>query len=163
MSLFAYCKVALWEWEGVGRKMRLEKGRKHFVCDALGELKTIQDSIIDFHSKYFGQLLLKIVGSDTIPFFLIMNNGMHLRLMDKEKKIETAYFRIETVDQDYCRATITLLRALDYEGKETTTIADVVSLEKTSIKKTIELGNVTAIQLLNTDLLGAKIIIEPKW
>lgn len=143
--------------------MRLEKGRKYFVCDALCELKTLQDSIRDFHSKYFGQLLLKIVGSDTIPFFLIMNNGVHLRLLDKEKKIETVHFRIESVDRDYCRATVSLLRALDYEGKDTNMMADVVRLERTSIKKTIELSNVTAIQLLNTDLLGEKIFIEPKW
>ena len=146
----------------VGRKRRLEKGKKHFVWDALCELKTLQDSITDFHSKYFGQLLLKIAGSDTIPFFLIMDNGLYLRLRDKEKNLETVYFRIESVDQDYCRATVSLLRALDYEGNNTTDIADVVRLEKTFVSKTIELGNLSALQLLSTDLLKEKILIEPK-
>ena len=40
----------------------MEKGKKHFVCEALSELKALQDTITDFQSKYFGQLLLEIVG-----------------------------------------------------------------------------------------------------
>ena len=141
----------------------MEKGKKHFVCEALSELKALQDSITGFQSKYFGQYLLKIVGSDTIPFFLITNNGSRLRLVDNEKRVTTEYFRIESVDKVYCRATVSLLRAFDYGGKETNLIADVVRLERTAIEKTIELGKITAIQLLNTDLLDQKFIIEPKW
>ena len=143
--------------------MSMEKGKKHFVCEALSELKTLQDSITGFQSKYFGQLLLKIVGSDTIPFFLITNNGGRLRMVDNEKKVATEYFRIESVDQVYCRATVSLLRAFDFEGNETNLIADVVRVERTAIEKTIELGKITAIQLLNTDLLEGNFIIEPKW
>lgn len=143
--------------------MSMEKEKKHFVCEALSELKAVQDTITGFQSKYFGQLLLKIVGSDTIPFFLITNNGSRLRLVDKERKVGTEHFRIEAVDREYCRATVTLLRAFDYEGKDTNLVADVIRVERTSIEKTIELGSITAIQLLNTDLLDEKIIIEPKW
>lgn len=141
----------------------MEKGKKHFVCEALSELKALQDSITGFQSKYFGKLLLKIVGSDTIPFLLITNNGGRLRLVDNEKRVATEHFRIESVDKEYCRVTVSLLRAFDYEGKDTNLIADVVRLERTSIEKTIELCSITAIQLLNTDLFDEKFIIEPKW
>ncbi len=75
--------------------MSIEKGRKHFVCEALSDIKALQDVITNFHSKYYGQLLMKIVGSDTIPLFLITNNGAHLRLLDTGKQFETEYFRID--------------------------------------------------------------------
>ena len=143
--------------------MSIEKGRKHFICDALIELKALQDLIIEHHSKYYGKLLVRIVGSDTIPFFLIKNNGVHLRLIDKVKQFETEYFRIESVDSERCCGTISLLRPLDFEGNVTNSPADVVRLEKTSTKKYIELSCISAIQLLNLDLLKRKIIIEPKW
>ncbi|MGE7090458.1 hypothetical protein ACQKII_03150 [Lysinibacillus sp. NPDC048646] len=143
--------------------MSIEKGRKHFVCEALYDIKALQDTITNFHSKYYGQLLVKIVGSDTIPLFLITNNGAHLRLIDTVKQFETEYFRIESVDKERCRGTISLLRAYDYEGNETNSIADVVRLEKTSTEKSIELNSISAIQLLNPDLLKRKIMIEPKW
>ena len=154
-------------WEnGIGRgwgALDVEKGRKHFVCEALGDIKAAQDVMTEFHSKYYGQLLVKIVGSDTIPFFLITHNGTHLKLIDTVKQFETEYFRIESVDIARCRGTISLLRAYDYEDNETNSIADVVRLERTSTEKSIELGSISAIQLLNPDLLKKKFIIEPKW
>ncbi|WP_107923788.1 CotY/CotZ family spore coat protein [Lysinibacillus parviboronicapiens] len=143
--------------------MSIEKGRKHFVCEALSDIKALQDVITNFHSKYYGQLLMKIVGSDTIPLFLITNNGAHLRLLDTGKQFETEYFRIESIDKERCRGTISLLRAYDYEGNETDSNADVVRLERTSTEKSIDLSSISAIQLLNPDLLKRKIIIEPKW
>ncbi len=143
--------------------MSVEKGRTHFVSEALYDIKALQDIITNFHSKYYGQLLVKIVGSDTIPFFLITHNGAHLRLIDTVKQFETEYFRIEEVDKERCRGTISLLRAYDYEGNETNSIADVVRLERTTTEKSIELGSISAIQLLNPDLLKKKFIIEPKW
>ena len=148
--------------KGLGT-LGIEKGRKHFVCEALYDIKALQDIITDFHSKYYGQLLVKIIGSDTIPFFLITHNGAHLRLIDTVKQFETEFFRIEAIDIDRCRGTISLLRAYDYEGNETNVIADVVRLERTSTEKSIELGSISAIQLLNPDLLKKKFTIEPKW
>ena len=149
--------------EELERKLSIEKGRKHVICDALCELKALQDLVIEHHSNYYGQLLVKLVGSDTIPFFLIKNNGVHLRLLDKVKQFETEYFRIESVDRERCCGTVSLLRSLDFEGNVTNSLADVVRLEKTSTKKNIELSCISAIQLLNHDLLKRKIIIEPKW
>ncbi|MFF6016472.1 hypothetical protein [Lysinibacillus fusiformis] len=143
--------------------MNSEKKRNHFLCEALCDLKNLQDIMMDFHSKYFGQLLVKIVGSDTIPFFLITNSGAHLRLMDTVMNFETEFFRIEDVDKDRYRGTVSLLRAFDYEGNDTNFLADVVRLEKTSTEKSIELSGISAIQLLKPDMLKGKFIIEPKW
>lgn len=145
------------------KKLSIEKGRKHVVCEALCELKTLQDSIIDFHSKYYGQLLLKLVGSDTIPFFLITDNGVRLRIIDTKKQFETEYFRIESIDKERCCGIISLLRPFDIEGNDANSVADVVRLERTSTKIPIELGCLSAIQLLSPDLLKGEIIIEPKW
>ncbi|KOP80366.1 hypothetical protein AMS59_02960 [Lysinibacillus sp. FJAT-14745] len=143
--------------------MNNENKRNHFLCEALNDIKALQDMIKDFHSKYFGQLLVKIVGSDTIPFFLITHNGTRLKLMDTVKQFETEFFRIEAIDKECCRGTVSLLRAYDYEGHDTKLIADVVRLEKTSTEKSIDLSGISAIQLLKPDMLKGKFIIEPKW
>lgn len=118
---------------------------------------------MDRHTKYYGKLLLKIVGTDTIPFFLITCTGDHLRLIDTVNQFKTDYFRIESIDKEHCCVTVSLLRPLDYEGNITNTVADVVKLERTSTKQTIEVACLSAIQLLNPDLLKCKDIIEPKW
>ncbi len=146
-----------------GYELNSDKKRNHFLCEALSDLKDLQDIMMNFHSKYFGQLLIKIVGSDTIPFFLITHSGAHLSLLDTVKQFETEFFRIEDVDRERCRGTVSLLRAFDYEGNDTNSIADVVRLEKTSTKKSIELSGISAIQLLKPDMLKGKFIIEPKW
>ncbi|KOS64231.1 hypothetical protein FJQ98_10185 [Lysinibacillus agricola] len=143
--------------------MNSENRKNHFLCEALYDIKALQDVMKDFHSKYFGQLLVKIVGSDTIPFFLITHNGSHLKLMDTVKQFETEFFRIEAIDRERCRGTVSLLRAFDYEGHDTNIISDVVRLEKTSTEKSIELRGISAIQLLKPDMLKGKFIIEPKW
>jgi len=143
--------------------MNNENKRNHFLCEALYDIKALQDVMKDYHSKYFGQLLVKIVGSDTIPFFLIAQNGTHLRLMDTVNQFETEFFRIEAIDKELCRGTVSLLRAYDYEGHDTNLIAEVVRLERTSTVKSIELSSISAIQLLKPDMLKGKFIIEPKW
>ncbi|MDM5247693.1 hypothetical protein [Lysinibacillus sp. G4S2] len=143
--------------------MNNDNKRNHFLCDALYDIKALQDMMKDFHSKYFGQLLVKIVGSDTIPFFLVTHNGTHLKLLDTVKQFETEFFRIEAIDRERCRGTISLLRAFDYEDRDTNLIADVVRLEKTSTEKSIELSGIYAIQLLKPEMLKGKLIIEPKW
>lgn len=142
--------------------MNNENTKKHFLCEALYDIKALQDIIKDFHSKYFGQLLVKIVGNDTIPFFLIRHDGTHLRLMDTVKQFETGFFRIEDIDREQCRGTVSLLRAYDYRGHDTNLLAEVVRLERTSSEKSIELSGISAIQLLNPDMLKKKFIIEPK-
>ena len=142
--------------------MNNENTKKHFLCEALYDIKALQDIIKDFHSKYFGQLLVKIVGNDTIPFFLIRHDGTHLRLMDTVKQFETGFFRIEDIDREQCRGTVSLLRAYDYRGYDTNLLAEVVRLERTSSEKSIELSGISAIQLLNPDMLKKKFIIEPK-
>lgn len=83
--------------------------------------------------------------------------------MDTVKQFETEFFRIEAVDKERCRGTVSLLRAFDYEGNDTNSVADVVRLEKTSTEKSIELSGISAIQLLKPDMLKGKFIIEPKW
>ncbi|WP_397538255.1 CotY/CotZ family spore coat protein [Rummeliibacillus pycnus] len=143
--------------------MSVEDANKHCLCEALLELKKLQDMITNLQTKYYGELLLKLVGTDTIPFFLITNNGCHFRFIDTDKQFETEYFRIESIDRELCCATVSLLRALDFEGHDTFSICDVVKLEKTRTKRSIDLECISGIQLLSPDLLIRKILCEPKW
>ena len=144
-------------------KLGGNKESKHILCEALIELKSFQDLLKNSHSKYFGNLLEQIIGSDTIPFFLVTKKGVHLSQVDPGGDLETKYFRIESIDSKNCRIIITLLRPLDIEGNYTKSIYDVVRLEKTTARKVIDLSLIGAIQPLDTELLKRKIIIEPKW
>lgn len=133
------------------------------ICEALVELKLLQDVLANTPTKYFGHLLSKIVGTDTIPFFLITKKGTPLVLSNLDECFETSFLRIESTSQEKCCTTISLLRPLDIEGKLTNSFCDVVRLEKTSNCKVVDLSCICAIQLLDTELLTRKIIIEPKW
>ncbi|QFG01068.1 hypothetical protein PB01_01870 [Psychrobacillus glaciei] len=136
---------------------------EHVLCGALVELKSFQDLLKDSPTKYFGNLLAKIVGTDTIPFFLITKTGDLLSLIDTDECFETNYFRVESIDREKCCTTISLLRPLDIEGNLCNSLCDVVRLEKSPTCKVVDLSSVCAIQPLDTKLLTRKIIIEPKW
>lgn len=143
--------------------MSSERRGNDCLCEALYELKLFQDLIKDSQTKYYGQLLAKIVGTDTLPFFLITKKGDPLSFSDTNECFETSYFRIESIDKEECCATISLLRPLDIEGYLSNSLCDVVRLERTSTCKVVDLTRFCAIQLLETELLTRKVIIEPKW
>ncbi|TQR18707.1 CotY/CotZ family spore coat protein [Psychrobacillus vulpis] len=143
--------------------MSSERKSSNCICDALFELKLFQDFLKHSHTKFYGHLLAEIVNTDTIPFFLITKKGDPLSFNDTKECFETSYFRIESVDPEKCCTTISLLRPLDIEGRISNSICDVVRLEKTSTCKEVDLTCICAIQLLDTELLRRKIIIEPKW
>ncbi|WP_185907864.1 CotY/CotZ family spore coat protein [Psychrobacillus soli] len=144
-------------------KLSGERESNHCLCDALYELKSFQDLLESSKTRFFGHLFAKIAGTDTIPLLLISKNGEPLSFSSTEECFETNYFRIESIDRDTCCTTISLLRPLDIEGNFSNSFCDVVKLEKTSICKTVDLSCICAIQLLETELLTRKIIIEPKW
>ncbi|WP_391206836.1 CotY/CotZ family spore coat protein [Psychrobacillus sp. L4] len=144
-------------------KLSSERKSEHCLCEALYELKSFQDLLKDSQTKFYGHLLAKIIGTDTIPFFLITKTGDPLSLIDTDESFETNYFRIESIDREKCCTTISLLRPLDIEGNLSNSLCDVVRLEKTSTCKVVDLSCVCAIQPLDTELLTRKIIIEPKW
>jgi spore coat protein Z len=54
----------------------MELGHSHSICEALIELKSLQDFLMNSSTKYFGPLLSKIAGVDTIPFLLLKKNGL---------------------------------------------------------------------------------------
>ncbi|GLC89301.1 hypothetical protein [Lysinibacillus piscis] len=141
-----------------------ENGKQpHFLGEALADIQVLQDTMVRFQSRYFGQLFVKMVGSDTIPFLLTLHNGTNLRLADTVRQFETEFFRIEAIEKEYDRGIVSLLRAFDYEGYATNTLADVVRLERTTTEKAIDLQAISAIQLLKPDMLKGHFIIEPKW
>lgn len=143
--------------------MSTEIKSNHCLCDALYELKLLQDLLKNSQTKFFGSLLSKIARTDTIPFLLITKKGDPLRFKSTEECFETCYFRIESIDKETCCATISLLRPLDIEGNYSNSFSNLVRLEKTSICKNVDLSLICAIQPLETELLTRKIIIEPKW
>ncbi len=146
-----------------------ENNKKRCLCEALIELKSLQDFLTYSSTKYFGKLLPKIVGTDTIPFLLLTKDGL-LELKDnaenhndEDESFKTTFFRIETIDEEKCSVTLSLLHPLNMEGEASLDLCDVIKLTKTSIIKEIDLKDICAIQTLDTELLKRKIIIEPKW
>ncbi|WP_144513093.1 CotY/CotZ family spore coat protein [Bacillus sp. FJAT-22090] len=144
-------------------KLAQNKKSSEVLCAAMEELKFFQDLIMDCPTKYHGNLLAKIVGCDTIPFFLITKKGDLLSEINIKEQYTTNYFRVESIDCDMCLITISLLKPLDIEGKYTDSICDVFRLEKSTVCKVIDLSQIGAIQLLDIGLLKRNIIIEPKW
>jgi hypothetical protein len=140
------------------------------ICEVLEELKFIQDYINNFKTKYFGSILLNIIGTDTVPFLVFTNDGL-LKLQGvyrhessfKEECFVTSFFRIEEIDHENCCARISLLVPLGIYGNVTDSHCDVMMLRKTSTCITINLDDSCGIQLLDTELLKRDIIIEPKW
>lgn len=140
------------------------------ICDVLEELKFLQDYLKNFKTKYFGHLFSKIAGVDTLPFLLFTKDGL-LKLegmyqydsSNKMKCFVTSIFRIEEIDREACCALISLLVPLDIHGNVTDSYCDLMMLRKSSTCITIHLKDSCGIQLLETELLKRKIIIEPKW
>ncbi|WP_431028580.1 hypothetical protein [Lysinibacillus sp. LZ02] len=143
--------------------MKNEQRKQSFLCEALEDIKTFQDLLTTSWSKYYGHLLMKIVGSDTIPFCLITTEGTILSLSNATAQIETTYFRLEGIEKQSRHITVSLLRAFDLEDNETNMMKEVVRLEKSLAKATVDLRYITAIQLLDPDLLVRKFYVESKW
>ncbi|MEH7123885.1 CotY/CotZ family spore coat protein [Bacillus sp. JJ1773] len=148
----------------------IEQGHSHCICEALIELKSLQDILMNSSTKYFGPLLSKIAGVDTIPFLLLKNNGLlsHLLTEINEKNgkrecIESNFFRIESIDKEKCVAIVSILRPFDIKGNHTNSVGKVMKLIKTPARKEVDLSSICAIQVLDTELLKRRIVIEPKW
>jgi len=140
---------------------------KQTICNALSELKSLQDLLTESSSKYFGSKLSELVGVDTIPFVMYTNEGLLKRVgKDKSKDKETfmtSFFRIESINQDRYEAQVSLLRPLDIKGKDTLSMNDLIKLKKTNTFTTIDLSNIHGIQPLDVDYVKRKIIVEPKY
>lgn len=139
---------------------------KHDICEALLELKTLQDLLEKSSTKYFGKLLSKLVGVDTLPFFLYTKDGLLLKMGAESSRgsfFTSNYFRIESVDKETCWATISLLQPLDIHGKYAPSPDHVIKLIKTPTCTELDLSCISAVQPLSLDLLKRRIIIEPKW
>lgn len=152
-----------------GDNMMVEHRSDHCMTDALNELLKFQQFIQDYSIPYFGKLLGKIVGTDTIPIMLQTEDGF-LQLMGIDKKGDkhpsmffTRFFRIEEVDIERNCAIVTLLRSLNIDGEDTDQLCDMVKLVKTNICETIDLSSLYGVQPLDPAYLRRKIIIEPKW
>lgn len=150
--------------------MGIENCDQRAICEALINLKELQDFIVNNSTPYFGNLLARIVGADTIPFLLHTENGLfelmsfhHNKSHIEKECFVTSFFRIESIDREACCATISLLIPIDIHGDVTNSICDVMILRKTSTCRELDLSCFCAIQALDTDLLKRQIIIEPKW
>ncbi|MDZ5472998.1 CotY/CotZ family spore coat protein [Bacillus sp. 31A1R] len=143
---------------------------KDCLIEALLELKALQDFISNSSTKYFGKLLPKLIGADTIPFFLSTKEGLLTLTGDDFNKktgkstcFSTKYFRIESILKESGCVIVSLLMPLDIHGEHTKNICDCIQLKKTSTCVTIDFSCICAIQPLELELLKRKIIVEPKW
>ncbi len=151
-------------------KLSNEKSCKHGICEALFELKSLQDFLTESSTKYSGKLLAKLVGVDTIPFILMTKDGLFSHSGEvinhkngKAESFTSNYFRIESIEKEGCHATISLLHPLDIHGDPPHSPCDVIILKKTTNCIEIDLLSICAIQTVDIELLKREIIIEPKW
>lgn len=137
--------------------------KKHQLCEALEDIKKFQDTLTSTWSKYYDHLLIKMLGTDTIPFVLMTTNATLLRLTNSKEKVDTVYFRIEEVDRQQKRVDVSLLKAYDIEGNETASMKDVVRLEKTAAIAKVDLCYISAVQLVAAQFLSQEYFVEEKW
>ncbi|MGE6260164.1 CotY/CotZ family spore coat protein [Heyndrickxia sporothermodurans] len=156
--------------EGMIDEMISIIGNKQDICEALLELKSLQDLLEKSKTKYFGKLLFQLVGVDTIPIFLYTNDGLLTQMgvdidykTGKEYTFTSNYFRIESIDEEKFYASLSILCPLDIHGDVTQHHCEVMKLIKTTTCTEVDLSCIRAIQTLDLDLLKRKIIIEPKW
>ncbi|MBY0121271.1 CotY/CotZ family spore coat protein [Bacillus sp. S/N-304-OC-R1] len=140
------------------------------ICEALSEIKELQDLLTNSSTKYFGNLLGKIAGVDTIPLLLLRKSGplTHKVFIVNEKtgkreSFESSYFRLDSINKESRRAWVSVLCPLDFKGDPTNAVQDVIKLIKTSTIIEVDLNLIFAVQLVDTELLKRKIIVEPKW
>lgn len=143
---------------------------RDYICEALIEIKELQDLLTNSSTKYFGHLLSKIAGVDTIPLLLLKKNGplSHkiIKINEttgKREPFESSYFRLESIDKENYRAWVSILCPLDIKGEPINSVGDVIKLIKTPTIIEVDLTLIFAIQLVDTELLKRKIIVEPKW
>ena len=145
--------------------------KKKCLCEALYEIKKLQDIISTSKTEYFGNLLLKLTRVDTIPFMLLTDRGPlkmiananNHKKMSLDSCYQTSFFRLEKVDTETCCAELTLLQPLDYSGNINNNLCDLILLKKTKECVAIDLSDVCAIQIIDLDLLTREIVIEPKY
>lgn len=149
-------------------KSKNQESNEH-LCEVFHELKSLQDYLVNSTTKYFGKILTKLVGVDTIPFYLLTKKGLlTLSGIDrnektgKEEKFKTHYFRIESIDEETCSISVSLLRPFDVYGNDAYSVCEVMKLKKTPACEQVELSDIFGIQLVEVELLKRKIIIEPK-
>lgn len=135
---------------------------RHQLYEALEDIKKFQDALTNTWSKYYDHLLVKLLGTDTIPFVLMTKDSKLLRLTNSKEKVDTVYFRIESIEYQKKQLELTLLRAFDHEEKETTSMRDVVRLEKTAAVATVDLRYISAVQLVTAHYLTQDYYVE-KW
>lgn len=138
------------------------------IGDALFELKKLQDFLSDTSTPFLGRILDKLIATDTIPVILLTDYGlfeMSGRVFNEKKKsfecFTTPFFRLESIDKGADCARLSLLLPFDINKKPTK--CEVIKLAKTPICVEVDLSCICGVQVLSTELLKRKIIIEPKW
>lgn len=133
------------------------------LIEVLTEIDYFQQIINKMKTKHFGHLLIKLVGTDTIPVMFITKRGEYLRLMSQESHYSTTFFRIEEVDEVKQMLSLALLCPLNMEGQPASRTDELMSLKKTTETIKLNIANIAAVQLASTTLLSTSIMIESKW
>lgn len=133
------------------------------LCEVLKEIQHFQNIIEHTWTKHFDYLLLKIVGSDTIPMMLLTERGTALQLTDYENGFTTCYFRMENIDAARNLVTVSFLCPMSIEGEPVVRAEEVVTLKKTNKEATINIATLSGVRLLSTSLLSVNVFVESKW
>ncbi|MFD2705040.1 CotY/CotZ family spore coat protein [Salibacterium lacus] len=139
------------------------------VCDAVAAIKNAQDQVDNnggnCRNKCFDSLLSPSGnnnGLDTVPFLLQTKTGEYFSsvgAVGRNDCFQTAFFRVEKIDEDNCCATLSLLRP-DSELEcskccvDPMSLCEVEELERTRYCIEVDLDCFCAIQCLDPNLVG---------
>ncbi|SFE74512.1 CotY/CotZ family spore coat protein [Alteribacillus iranensis] len=142
------------------------------VCDALANIKKAQDKVErrdDGCSNSCYSDLLSPRGRDnrrdardTVPFLLQGKDGKYFYAtggIGTRDCFQTVFFRVESIDEDKCCATLSLLEPdMDIEFDkccvDPTSLCDVDEVERTRECIEVDLNCFCAVQCLDPDLVG---------
>ncbi len=143
-----------------GSVMSKRKDDFNCVCDAIQNIKDLQDAVEDqCPTSCFSDLLspANFVG-DTIPFLLYTKKGDLFKAFGNIGELrggdcfKTPFFRVEGIDD--CCATLSLLRPVGVDFCDKDDICDVERLVKTDFCIEVDLGCFCAIQCLDPRLVN---------
>jgi hypothetical protein len=140
-----------------------DKKKNSCVCDAVVAIKDQQDAVDECPTSCFTNLLSPAPLGDTIPFVLTCDCDDTFTAVGNVGELSsgscftTEFFRVESVDEDSCCATLSLLRPLKKNGHPAKDECDVHSLMRTNFCVEVDLDCFCAIQCLDPRLVDREV------
>ncbi|WP_240374893.1 CotY/CotZ family spore coat protein [Bacillus piscicola] len=141
------------------------------VCDALVNIHKAQEKVERNEDNCRNSCYTDLLNPrgkhhrhphDTVPFMLQNKDGKYFYAtggIGRDDCFQTVFFRVESIDEDNCCATLSMLRPdsdIDFDDccVDPTSLCDVDELEKTRYCIEVDLTCFCAVQCLEPEIVG---------